>query len=288
MIIDGNKTAQGIFKKVAEEVAAFEKKPHLVVVLVGEDSASKRYVSRKQKACNDVGIRSTVIHLPEKTSAKTLEEALAALNEDSDVHGILLQLPLPKPLDAKKFTALIKPEKDVDGLCCENMGKLLLGDMSGFIPCTPLGIQRLLKASNVSVESKKVVIVGRSAIVGKPLAALLMQNAPDCNATVTLAHSKTKDLKALTQTADILIVATGSPALITEDWIKEGAVVIDVGITEVEDLSKKSKKRLVGDVDFKSTSQKASLITPVPGGVGPMTIASLLTNTVRAYQKSLL
>lgn len=288
MIIDGNKTAQSIFKKIAEEVAAFERKPHLVVVLVGEDSASKRYVSKKQKACDDVGIRSTVIRLPEKTSAETLEEALSALNEDVDVHGILLQLPLPKPLDARKFTALIDPKKDVDGLCYENMGKLLLGDMSGFIPCTPLGIQRLLKASNVSIESKKVVIVGRSAIVGKPLAALLMQNAPDCNATVTLAHSKTKDLKALTQTADILIVAIGSPTLITQEWIKEGAVVIDVGITEVEDLSKKSKKRLAGDVDFESTSQKASLITPVPGGVGPMTIASLLTNTVRAYQKSLL
>ena len=288
MIIDGNQIAQAFFEEVKKEITGFEKKPHLVVVLVGEDPASKRYVSRKQKACQSVGIRSTVINLPKDTTADTLKEALLALNEDADVHGILLQLPLPKPLHAQEFVSLIDPKKDVDGITPENMGKLLLGDRSGIIPCTPLGIQRLLKASKVSIEGKKVVIVGRSAIVGKPLAALLMQNAPDCNATVTLAHSKTEGLKALTQSADILVVATGFANFITKDWIKSGAVVIDVGISEIEDLSKKSKKRLVGDVDFQSASLKASLITPVPGGVGPMTIASLLTNTARAYKKNLL
>lgn len=279
MIIDGKKIAGELLSHIKAEVAALKgRKPGLRVILVGKNPASLIYIKRKTEAAKNVGIESEVIELPEETIEADLLTRIKVLNADIRVDGILVQLPLPKQIDTRKVIHALDPSKDVDGFHPYNLGKLLSGETDGFIPCTPLGIQKMLLTSQIDPAGKKVVILGRSNIVGKPLAALLMQNCPGGNATVTVAHSKTPDLDTLCQSADILIAAMGQPRLIKEGMLKRGAVVIDVGINTEEG-------HLVGDVDFKPASQVASHITPVPGGVGPMTIACLLLNTLKARKQ---
>lgn len=283
MIIDGKKIADRLVEELSVKVKALAgRPPHLKVVLVGNHPPSLTYIKRKVMATAKAGILSEVIHLEETISEKSLLDLIGKLNQDTQVDGILIQLPLPLHISPKKIISKVSPSKDVDGFHPLNLGKLLAGETEGFISCTPLGVQRLLIESGVNVAGKNVLIIGRSNIVGKPLAALLMQNAPGGNATVTLAHSKTVNLKEYTLTADILIAAMGQAKAITGEMIKPGAVVIDVGINLFEG-------KLVGDVDFESTFPKASLITPVPGGVGPMTIAMLLENTFKArlFQKTI-
>ncbi len=273
MIIDGKKIAEELLDELAQKVKTLSARPTLAVLQVGKLAASSTYIRMKQKACAKVGIESELHELPNSISEQELLAWIDKLNSDEKVTGILLQLPLPSHLDPHRMLEAIDPTKDVDGFHPLNMGKLLLG-LEGLIPCTPLGIHTLLQKSGISVEGKNVVIAGRSSIVGLPLAALLMQKKPGCNATVTVAHSKTPNLKEVTKKADILIAAMGKPRLITADMVQEGAVVIDVGINKVEG-------KLVGDVDFDAVLPKCKAITPVPGGVGPMTVAMLLHNTVK-------
>ncbi len=281
MNIDGKAIAKQIREQIKQDVEKIKgRKPCLAVILVGDHHASQIYVKRKIAACKDSGILSKKIELPANTQQNVLINQISELNNDNKIDGILVQLPLPEHINPTIITHAISPEKDVDGFHPINMGKLLLGEKDGFISCTPLGIQRLLKESDVEISGKHVVVIGRSNIVGKPVAALLMQNAEMGNATVTIAHSKTKNLNALTASADILIVAIGKPHFLTASMIKEGAVVIDVGI------NRDSADRLVGDVDYENMKNKCSLITPVPGGVGPMTIAMLLENTLKSYQQN--
>ncbi len=258
--------------------------PHLTVILVGSNPASQTYVRTKKRACESVGIKATIHEFPEHVSQKELIEQIEFLNEDTTVHGILLQLPLPSHLDSLTVMKTISPKKDVDGLHPFNLGCLVLGLKVGFIPCTPLGIVALLRYYEIGTAGKEVVIVGRSNIVGKPLASLLMQPPPFGNATVTIAHRGTADLAMLTRKADILVAATGVPNLITKEMVKEGAVVIDVGMNRLPDSSSPKGYRLVGDVDFENVQPKCSAITPVPGGIGPMTVAMLLENTLRAFE----
>lgn len=286
-IMDGAAVAGRVRAKVASDVAALAARgitPGLAVVLVGEDPASTVYVGAKEKACTEVGIRSDTTRLPASTSQDELLSLVDRLNEDPRVHGILVQMPLPRHMNAEAVLQRIRPEKDVDGFHPVNVGKLLAGATDGFAPCTPAGVQLLLREYGVETRGADCVIVGRSNIVGKPLAALLMQPGPGADATVTVCHSRTRELAMHTRRADILIVAAGRPRMVTGDMVKPGAVVVDVGVNRVPDPERKSG-RLVGDVDFASASQVASLITPVPGGVGPMTIAMLLTNTVRAASR---
>lgn len=257
--------------------------PGLAVVLVGENPASVSYVRGKDRAAQEVGVYSRPITLPESTSEAELLRVVDELNNDPQIHGILVQLPLPKHIDENKVLLAINPKKDVDGFHPVNVGKLLIGEPD-FMPCTPHGVQELLVRSGNSPEGKHVVVCGRSNIVGKPVAAILVQKAPGANATVTICHTGTRDMASFTRQADILVAAMGRAGAITADMVKEGVVVIDVGVNRVEDPSKKLGYRLVGDVDFEAVKEKASAITPVPGGVGPMTIAMLLTNTVRAAQ----
>lgn len=286
MIIDGVHIAQEIQAEIKAAIAVMTtRKPHLAVIQIGSNPASSIYVRRKMKACADVGILSTFSHLPDTVHEKELLAAIDKLNHDTDIDAILIQLPLPKHIDAMSIMQQLDPAKDVDGFHPINMGKLLIGDTSGYIPCTPLGIKTLLDRSGIVIPGKHAVIVGRSNIVGKPMAALLMQNTPNLNATVTVAHSHSKDLKALCQEADILIAAVGKKNCITADMIKEGAIVIDVGINQIEDPQKRGGYRLCGDVNFASVQPKCSFITPVPGGVGPMTIAMLLSNTLLSHQR---
>lgn len=256
--------------------------PGLSVVLVGDDPASAVYVRSKGKACEEAGMRGETIRLPVDTSEAQLLEQIDALNADARVHGILVQMPLPRHMSADKVIRRIRPEKDVDGFHPVNVGKLSIGERDGFVPCTPAGAIELLVRTGIDTRGKDAVIVGRSNIVGKPMAALLMQDAPGGNATVTVCHSRTADLVSHTRRADILVAAIGKPGMITGDMIKPGAVVIDVGINRVNDASLPKGYRIVGDVAFASARQVASFITPVPGGVGPMTIAMLMKNTVRA------
>jgi methylenetetrahydrofolate dehydrogenase (NADP+)/methenyltetrahydrofolate cyclohydrolase len=253
--------------------------PGLATVLVGDDPASHVYVRSKRQRCEELGIASFHHELPADVTEKRLLHLVEKLNADPKVHGILVQLPLPKHINENKILNAMNPEKDVDGFHPVNVGRLLVGD-EGFAPCTPKGCQELLLRSGCSPEGKHVVIVGRSNIVGKPLAALLMQKKTGANATVTVCHSRTKNLAALTQQADILVAAIGVPEFIKSRMVREGAVVIDVGTNRVADATKKSGHRLTGDVDFKNVSKKARAITPVPGGVGPMTITMLMKNTV--------
>jgi methylenetetrahydrofolate dehydrogenase (NADP+)/methenyltetrahydrofolate cyclohydrolase len=286
-VMDGAAVARRVRAKVASDVAALAARgvtPGLAVVLVGEDPASAVYVAAKEKACAEVGIISETTRLPASTSQAEMLALVDRLNIDPRVHGVLVQMPLPRHMDAESILHRIRPEKDVDGFHPVNVGKLLAGATDGFAPCTPAGVQLLLREYGVDTRGAECVIVGRSNIVGKPLAALLMQPGPGADATVTVCHSRTRDLAAHTRRADILIVAAGRPRMITGDMVKRGAVVVDVGVNRVPDPERKSG-RLVGDVDFASASQVASLITPVPGGVGPMTIAMLLTNTVRAASR---
>jgi len=287
-LIDGNAIARSIREEVKAEVAkliARGIKPGLAVVLVGEDPASEVYVRNKGRACDEAGMHSVTINMPASTSQTELLAQVKRLNEDPAIHGILVQMPLPKHLDADVVIRSIRPEKDVDGFHPVNVGKNLIGDREGFVPCTPAGVQEMLARSGTVTKGKECVIVGRSNIVGKPMMALMVQNGPNANATVTVCHSATRDLKAHTLAADILIVAAGKAKMVTGDIVREGAVVIDVGINRIEDSSAKSGFRLVGDVDFASARERASKITPVPGGVGPMTIAMLLKNTVRAAEQ---
>jgi methylenetetrahydrofolate dehydrogenase (NADP+)/methenyltetrahydrofolate cyclohydrolase len=288
-LIDGVAIARRIRDEVACDVQRLAQRgivPGLTVVLVGDDPASAVYVRSKGKATEEAGMRSVTIRLPADTSQADLLAHVDALNADPLVHGILVQMPLPKQIDADAIVKRIRPDKDVDGFHPVNVGKNLIGERDGFVPCTPAGVQELLVRSGVETRGAECVIVGRSNIVGKPMMALMMQNAAGANATVTVCHSATRDLAAHTRRADILIVAAGRPRMVTGDMIRPGAVVIDVGINRVADASTKSGFRLVGDVDFDSAREVASLITPVPGGVGPMTIALLLRNPVRAAERS--
>ncbi len=271
-LISGKEISGQIYEEIKERLAKIEgNKPNLVVILVGDDPASQVYVGMKEKKTKELGMRGQVFRLSAETTQEELHEKIQELNADPDVNGILLQLPLPKHLDAKKAIEHISPDKDVDGLHYVNVGKLHLGE-DCFIPCTPYGIIQMLERKEVEIEGKHAVVIGRSNLVGKPIARLLEQR----NATVSICHSRTKDLEKFTLDADILVVAVGRPQVIKADQVKEGAVVIDVGINRVDG-------KLVGDVDFNSVKEKASMITPVPGGVGPMTICMLMYNTVRAY-----
>jgi len=287
-LLDGKKTAQEIKNEIAAEVAVIKKEgkknPHLAAILVGQNGASITYVNAKIKACEEAGIKSTLVHLSDTSSEKELLEKIQQLNNDDDVDGFIVQLPLPKHIDEKKVIKAVKPEKDVDGFHPENVGRMAL-NLPGFIPATPYGILQLLERYNVETSGKHCVVVGRSHIVGSPISILMARNAYPGNCTVTLTHSRTVNFKEICKQADILIVALGKPGHIKADMVKEGVVVVDVGITRIPDLSKKNGYRLVGDVNFDEVAPKCAFITPVPGGVGPMTIASLLKNTVLASKK---
>ncbi|MBK8645601.1 MAG: bifunctional 5,10-methylenetetrahydrofolate dehydrogenase/5,10-methenyltetrahydrofolate cyclohydrolase [Gemmatimonadetes bacterium] len=287
--IDGTAVAKSVREDVAREVAELKARgitPGLTVVIVGEDPASQTYVAAKEKASVEAGMKGETIRLPADTPQPELEALIDRLNADATVHGILVQSPLPRHMDANTVVRRILPEKDVDGFHPVNVGKLLIGETDGFAPCTPAGVQELLVRYGVETKGKEVVIVGRSNIVGKPMAALLMQQGAGADCTVTVCHSRTKDLRFHTRRADIVIAALGKPEMITGDMIRPGAVVIDVGISRVDDATRARGYRLAGDVHFESASKVASLITPVPGGVGPMTIAMLLKNTVRAARQA--
>jgi methylenetetrahydrofolate dehydrogenase (NADP+) / methenyltetrahydrofolate cyclohydrolase len=286
-LIDGRAVAKKVRAEVAErakKLIARGIKPGLAVVLVGEDPASVVYTTSKGKAAEEAGMYSLNVRLPADISQSDLLSRVDALNDDPTIHGILVQMPLPKQIDPHTVIRRIDPAKDVDGFHPVNVGKMLIGERDGFIPCTPAGIQLLLKESGVKTPGKNCVVIGRSNIVGKPMATLLMQDNENANCTVTVCHRHTVDLKAHTRSADILIVAAGRPGMVTGDMVKPGAVVIDVGTNRVNDPSTKSGTRLQGDVDFESVREVASKITPVPGGVGPMTIAMLMANTVRAAE----
>lgn len=285
MIIDGKGIADLIQQEIKEIVGKISgRRPCLAVILVGEHPASKIYTARKAAACEETGIKSIRKTFPETLSEESLIDEIRLLNQDPDVDGILIQLPLPRQINSTRVFSAVLPGKDVDGFHPINFGKLLMGETDGFVPCTPYGIQVLLEKSGVNTAGLNTVIIGRSHIVGKPLAALLMQNAEGGNATVTVAHSHTKNIREYTLRADLIVTAMGSPLYLKRDMIKEGAIVIDVGINKWEDSSLPKGYRLVGDADFENIKEKCSLITPVPGGVGPMTIAMLLQNTLKSYR----
>jgi methylenetetrahydrofolate dehydrogenase (NADP+)/methenyltetrahydrofolate cyclohydrolase len=288
-IIDGAAIAERVQSAVRAEVQRLKERgvtPGLTVVLVGDDPASAVYVRSKEASSRELGMTGETIRLPSTTTQSDLLEILNRLNASDAVHGILVQMPLPQQIDADAILRRIRPEKDVDGFHPVNVGKLLIGETDGFVPCTPAGIQYMLEACEVETRGAECVVVGRSNIVGKPMAALMMQNGPFADATVTVCHSRTRDLAMHTRRADILIVAAGRPFMITADMVKRAAVVIDVGMNRIPDATKKSGTRLVGDVDFDRVQEVASLITPVPGGVGKMTIAMLMRNTVRAAARA--
>lgn len=285
VLIDGKATANQIKNEIAEEVKAIKSKgeraPHLAAVLVGNDGASLTYVGSKVRSCEKVGFDSSLIRLPEETTEAELLAKIVELNQDDTLDGYIVQLPLPKHIDEEKVLLAIDPKKDVDGFHPSNFGRMAL-ELETFIPATPFGIMQLIERYDIDTQGKHVVVIGRSHIVGRPISILMSQKGAYGNATVTVAHSRTKDLKALTQQADIIVSALGVPGFVTADMVKEGVVIIDVGITRVEDASKQKGYYITGDVDFDSVAPKASYITPVPGGVGPMTIAMLLKNTLLA------
>jgi methylenetetrahydrofolate dehydrogenase (NADP+) / methenyltetrahydrofolate cyclohydrolase len=283
-IIDGKQVAKDMraeIKTRIEQLKARGVTPGLGVILVGDNPASRSYVTAKEEACREIGIFSDDNRLPAATSQKELVALINRMNGDPRIHGILVQLPLPKHMNENEALRSVIPEKDVDGFHPVNVGKMVIGEKC-FLPCTPHGVVQLLARSGVKISGSHVVVVGRSNIVGKPVANMLLQKKENANATVTICHTGTKDIGYFTRQADIVIVAAGRPKTVTADMIKEGAVVIDVGVNRIEDKTKKSGFRLVGDVDFDSVKEKASLITPVPGGVGPMTITMLLYNTVES------
>ena len=287
-LIDGNAIGTTMRAELAGEIAALKKKgvtPGLAVVLVGDNPASQVYVRMKGKACEEAGLYHETVKLPKDTSEADLMGLLERLNANPKIHGILVQLPLPKQIDTNRALHRIDPRKDVDGFHPENVGKVAVGDPTGFRPATPYGVQQLLLRSGVETKGTHAVIVGRSNIVGRPMAALLLQDGPGGNATVTVCHSRTRNIEQHTSQADILIVAIGKPEFVTRSMVKPGAVVIDVGVNRVDDPSRKQGYRLVGDVHFEEAKQVASAITPVPGGVGPMTITMLLYNTVQAARQ---
>jgi len=283
-IIDGRKIAESIRANLAKEIEELKKQgviPGLSVILVGENPASQVYVRMKNKACHKIGIYSEQNTLQADISEEELLKKIEELNNDDKINGILVQLPLPSHIDEHKVLNSIIPEKDVDGFHPVNLGKLMIG-LEGFKPCTPYGVQKMLVHAGISIEGAHVVVVGRSNIVGKQVANILLQKMKDANATVTVCHSRTKDLGQITRQADILIAAIGRPEMITKDMVKEGAVVIDVGVNRVDDSDTEKGYRLVGDVKFDEVSEKCKAISPVPGGVGPMTITMLLYNTVQS------
>ena len=286
-ILDGKKTSEAIKQEIAEEVkvlkAAGKKAPHLAAVLVGDDGASLTYVGSKVKACEQVGFASTLVKLPANISEEALLQEIAKLNANADIDGYIVQLPLPKHIDEQKILLAVDPAKDVDGFHPANFGRMAL-DMDAFIPATPFGIMELLKRYEVPTKGKHVVVVGRSHIVGRPISILLSQKGGQGNATVTLTHSHTPNLSDFTQQADIIVMALGIPEFLKGNMVKEGVTVIDVGITRLKDDTTAKGYRIVGDVAYNEVSPKAEFITPVPGGVGPMTIAMLLKNTLLAYQ----
>ena len=289
-IIDGKAIAEQVNRETAELAAKLfaERgvKPGIAVVLVGSDPASQVYVNSKDRKAGELGFNSLKIDLPAATSQITLLTEIARLNRDPQVHGILVQSPLPKHISEKEIILAIDPAKDVDCFHPYNVGKMLIGEPDGFLPCTPWGVMMLLERSGINPAGKHAVIIGRSNIVGKPMMAMLVQKAKGADATVTVCHSRTPDIASFTRQADIIVAAIGKANFLTADMIKPGAVVIDVGINRIPDAAAKSGTRLVGDVDYAAVAEKAPAITPVPGGVGPMTIAMLMRNTLRACQKA--
>jgi len=289
VLIDGKAAAKKIVEELKHTLDVLKKKnppstPSLAFILIGNNAASHAYVKMKQKACLELGILSHVFSLDEHVTQKALMEVIHSCNKDPSIHGILVQQPLPPHIQEQDILEAVDPQKDVDGFHPLNLGKLLLGFDDGFISCTPFGILALLKEYQIDLTGKHVVIIGRSNIVGKPLASLLVQKKPFCNATVTLAHSHTKDLEQLTKSADVVIAAIGKPRFIKASMVKKGAIIIDVGINSILE---QGHKKIVGDVDFDHIKEIASFITPVPGGVGPMTIAMLMYNLTKSYQKHL-
>lgn len=283
MFLKGREVAERFYQEIREKLKKYPGvKPGIAFILVGNDIASKAYVGMKQRKCQELGFYSKVIQYSTDVKSEELIRTIETLNKSRTIHGILVQQPLPKHIEVERVVAAVSPSKDVDGFHPINQGKLNSFDTSGFIPCTPLGIVKMLEHYKISLEGKYVVILGRSQIVGRPLSILLSQNHPGLNATVTLCHSKTQNLEKYTKDADVLIVAIGSPRYIKIDMVKEGAIVIDVGINRIESGD---RSYLVGDVDFQNVAQKCRNITPVPGGVGPMTIAMLMYNTMKSFQR---
>ena len=289
-LIDGRAIAEKVYVDLRREIAELKAKgvtPGLAVFVVGDNPASRAYVRSKDKMCRELGLHSLKLELPASTTQTELLNRVEELNADSNIHGILVQSPPPAHIDEAAIVRALDPRKDVDGFHPENVAKLVLDAPSGFVPCTPLGVMRLLIESKININGAHVVILGRSMIVGKPLALLLMQKNEKANATVTVVHSRSRDLGEITRSADIIIAAIGRAGFVKPDHVREGAVVIDVGINRVEDAAAERGYRLMGDVAFDEVSKKASAITPVPGGVGPMTIAMLMSNTVKAARQSL-
>src|SRR5437764_3409844 len=289
-LIDGRAIAEKVYVDLRLEIADLKSKgvtPGIAVVLVGDNPASRAYVRSKDKMSRELGLHSVKLELPESTSQQELVTRVEELNRDPKVHGILVQSPPPKQIDETAIVRALDPRKDVDGFHPLNVAKLAMGDPTGFVPCTPLGVQRLLIESKIDIAGAHVVVLGRSMIVGKPVALLLMQKVKGGDATVTVVHSRSKNLEEITRSADILIAAIGRAHFVKVDHVRDGAVVIDVGINRVEDATNARGYRLVGDVAFEQVSKKASVITPVPGGVGPMTIAMLMANTLKAARQSL-
>ena len=288
LLIDGKKTAQDIKNEIAARVAEIKqaggKQPHLAAILVGEDGASQTYVGAKVKACEEVGFTSTLVRLAAEVSEEELLRTVEEINQNPDIDGLIVQLPLPAHISVDKVTNRIRPEKDVDGFTPANVGRMTL-NWPAYVAATPYGIVELLKRYQIETSGKHCVVIGRSHIVGSPMSILMARNGYPGNATVTLTHSRTKDLVAICRTADILIVAIGKPEFVTANMVKPGAIVIDVGIHRIADETKKTGFRLIGDVKYEEVAPIASAITPVPGGVGPMTIAALLYNTLQSAEK---
>jgi len=289
-LIDGRAIAEKVYVDLRREIAELKSKgvtPGLAVILVGDNPASRAYVRSKDKMCRELGLHSLKLELPASTTQPELLQRVEQLNADASIHGVLVQSPPPQHIDEATIVRALDPRKDVDGFHPDNVAKLVLDDPSGFVPCTPLGVQRLLIESKININGAHVVVLGRSMIVGKPLALLLMQKNEKANATVTVVHSRSRDLAEIARSADIIVAAIGRADFVKADHVHEGAVVIDVGINRVEDAATERGYRLAGDVAFDEVSKKASAITPVPGGVGPMTIAMLMSNTVKAARQSL-
>jgi methylenetetrahydrofolate dehydrogenase (NADP+)/methenyltetrahydrofolate cyclohydrolase len=289
-LIDGRAVAEKVYVDLRGEIAALKSKgvtPGLAVVLVGDDPASRAYVRSKDKMSRELGLHSVKLELPDSTSQAELLARVEELNRDPKIHGILVQSPPPKQIDEAAIVRALDPAKDVDGFHPINVAKLAMGDPTGFVPCTPLGVQRLLIETKIDIAGAHVVVLGRSMIVGKPVALLLMQKAKGGDATVTVVHSRSKNLEQITRSADILIAAIGRAHFVKADHVREGAAVIDVGINRIDDKNDKRGYRLVGDVAFDEVAPKAKAITPVPGGVGPMTIAMLMSNTVKAARQAI-
>ncbi|MDC9723546.1 MAG: tetrahydrofolate dehydrogenase/cyclohydrolase catalytic domain-containing protein [Urechidicola sp.] len=288
VLLDGKKTSEDLKIEIAKAVTKLKsegkKTPHLAAILVGSDGASMTYVNGKVKACERVGFNSTLVELPKDTTEEILLENIERLNNDDDIDGFIVQLPLPKHIDEQKVLMVINPDKDVDGFHPTNVGRMTL-DLPCYLPATPFGILELLERYKVETSGKDVVVIGRSHIVGRPMSILMSQKRAAGNATVTVAHSRSKNLKEVTLKADIIVAALGIPEFLTGDMVKDGVTIIDVGITRVPDETRKRGYRLAGDVHFESVSPKSAFITPVPGGVGPMTIAMLMKNTLLACQR---